>query len=236
MRSGGKLTRIVLLLIASAGWALAAQADTLQLQLTETSKAGNPTSGIKTSTDGSVGFSGILGDFSLNIATGVGSPNSPEGTLDLNSIDVVPTNNTACSSSAPCVLQLLLTETGITPPFGNGSPFAISWGGTQAAGTVSFSGYVDPGNAAFGTTDSLGSLSSTSKSNNFGFSGGFNNGQFIGLSGPYSITELVTISVNGPGTTSFDATVSPVPEPGSLLLLGAGLLGVTSTIRKKLLK
>ena len=57
------------------------------------------------------------------------------------------------------------------------------------------------------------------------FSGSTSN--FQGALGIYSMTEVVTIAFNGPGTASFDyRSSSTVPEPPSLTLAGLGVLGL----------
>jgi hypothetical protein len=45
----------------------------------------------------------------------------------------------------------------------------------------------------------------------------------IGTSGFYSLAEIVTITHRDGGATSFNAEV---PEPGTILLLGSGLIGL----------
>ena len=49
-----------------------------------------------------------------------------------------------------------------------------------------------------------------------------------GALGLYSMTEVVTIAINGPGTASFDysADNTLVPEPSSLTLAVLGVLGL----------
>ena len=58
------------------------------------------------------------------------------------------------------------------------------------------------------------------------FSGSTSNSH--GTLGTYSMTEVVTIAFNGPGSVSFDysADNTLVPEPPSLTLAGLGVLGL----------
>jgi hypothetical protein len=68
-----------------------------------------------------------------------------------------------------------------------------------------------------------------------------------GYAGSFSVTlktgkctEVSTIDGNGQGScgtwTSADLNMSPVPEPGTLTLLGTGLFGLAGVVRRKLKK
>jgi hypothetical protein len=165
--------------------------------------------------DGVVVFSGGLGNWIWNIASGfskpaLGSAVLPE--LDLNSVNL--------SSSGPAgTVNIWLTDTDFNakPALTN---MMAAIGGTTS-GEISYRTFMDSGNAAFGTTTELTNLSPLS---GWGFSSSA--GGVFSSENPYSLTLLVSITHEGswlPQVSSFDAAVK-VPEPGPLLLLGTGLL------------
>ena len=171
--------------------------------------------------DGWVTFMGTLGNFSVNVTTGltkpeIGSADWPY--LDLNSVNV---------SQGTGTLTIMWTDTGFTNASAIGA-FESRIGGTTD-GTLSFQAYLDTSNAEFGMTtplSDLGPFIDGAFSDEYLWSGSFDEQ-------PYSITLVATIIHDGAvQVTSFDASVKAVPIPATLLLFGSGLFGLVGIRRK----
>lgn len=149
----------------------------------------------------------------------------------------------SCVSLSGCAdLTISLSGTGFTTPvamsgFGIGLTNNNSMGPTAMTGTLQQTAYYDMGNSFFGNSNTIGSL--TLK----GFGSSFANGGGP-TTGSYSLTLVDTFSssckVADCAIFAIDssigaaaATSTTVPEPGTLALFAAGLLGCALWMRRR---
>jgi hypothetical protein len=159
---------------------------------------------------GVASFNGPIGNFTTSIDAGAGFPavGSPaDAILDLTSLDLT-------TGTSGGTLTVLLTETGFaTTTVATG--FLSSITGNYSSSNAVMDTYFDTSNAPFGTGTLLAS-------------GLLDNQSFFTtvppIAGPYSLTEIVTVTAGANSLTSLDSAVMQAPEPGSLSLLGAALL------------
>jgi hypothetical protein len=107
--------------------------------------------------------------------------------------------------------------------------------GTQYGGSLSGAGasfeqsaYYDAGNALFGQGTLIGTVGSGAGAYSGSVDGGWS------PSGPYSVTEILTLKTSGSGLSVFSGDFEVnVPEPGTLALAGLALLGLAAAYRRR---
>ncbi len=168
-----------------------------------------------------VTYNGVVGNYSINVSTGTSDSVFPPF-LDLNSVDKTAT------AGNPGTLTIETSDNGYTP---KQLGFQFDVGGTQnVPGSVTFSAFGGTSNTKFDMSNPIGTpLTFTT-----GAYSGSTTSYFAGTS-PYSLTIEAALNYTGTGkeNVSFDAALSPVPEPASVVLLGGVLLFTASRIRRR---
>jgi hypothetical protein len=212
-----KPTSILSTVVGAALAMSAMSANALTIRVTDGVTTVNCTDGAAcdtNSTAGIVSFNTALGALWLDISsTGYGPNLIPGFSLDLKSGQL--------STSGPATVQVLLSEVGFNKP-SIGQSLAI--GGTSD-GTIQMKAYA--GVNEFDMTTLLGDTGVLSGSPFSGSASGD-----AKLTGPFSLTIWTEIKHQGAGLTTYDANLK-VPEPGTLALLGLGLLGIGAARRTR---
>lgn len=171
---------------------------------------------------GVVTFSQSLGDFTVNVTTGLSKPILTGGgapLMDLNTVNVQ-------IWGGPHTLQIAFSDTGFDI---YGGRITTDYGGTLSGtgASMEYSAYYDAGNTLFGQGTLIGSGSSGTGA----FSGSADGGW--SPNAPYSVAEILTLTTGG-GMSVFSGDFSVnVPEPGTLALVGLALLGFAAVYRRR---
>jgi hypothetical protein len=161
---------------------------------------------------GTASYSGTIGNFTTSIDIGAGFPAvgaASDPILDLTSLDLA-------TGTAGGTLTVSLSETNFTTTTA-AKEFLSEISGIYSNSSALMSTYYDTTNTQFGT----GSLLSSGLSDN--------QASLVSeppISGPYSLTEILTITAGSNSLTSIDAAIVDAPEPASLPLLAGALLAL----------
>lgn len=161
---------------------------------------------------GTASYSGAIGNFTTSIDIGAGFPAvgaAADPILDLTSLDLA-------TGTSGGTLTVSLSETNFTTTTA-AKEFLSEISGIYSNSSALMSTYYDTTNTQFGT----GSLLSSGLSDN--------QASLVSeppISGPYSLTEILTITAGSNSLTSIDAAIVDAPEPASLPLLGDALLAL----------
>lgn len=223
-----KLTKRITIMAAAALFGLATMPmGALSVKITE--NGGTPTvcTGVGVVTC-------VTSDATFNIDVQTGTSNSPGPAQ----ITINGTVNSASSGTNSLLVET--SDTGFLFPMGPVTLLQTLNTNTplvgEAPGTIAGTGYESNANTLFcQETSTCSAATAAINFGNFNVGNGTTSSVPAIVTAPFSLDEVLSYSFTGQGTALVTATLSVVPEPASLSILGFGLLALGTSLRKKLL-
>jgi PEP-CTERM motif len=162
---------------------------------------------------GSFSIGGVsYGTFTLDNVSGTSSPFVT---------DLINGNSLNASSTTAGTINVFITASGLTSPTGIlGFVSSFTENALAAGFTVTESTFLDATNGIFTTTTPLSSHTF------MGIGTSVQGATANAGSGPYSVTEVYTITATGEGSANSTAILTAVPEPATWAMMMLGFIGV----------
>ncbi len=177
-----------------------------------------------TATTDWISYSGSVGSFDVVFTGGFTGDNVVDPILmDVSSFETIKSDSTTGGGT----LTVELTATDFTDT-GSLEKFFAEIGGVLIDGaTISYVAYIDTDNLEFQTDETDSSVTKVTDISGFG-----TDADFAAVDSLFSITMVITITCDGPCTSSFNAIIE-MPEPATLALFGMGLLMLGAVARRQ---